>query len=447
MLQFIYDHAPIAFQNIMVSVQGKLFEKQRYTSYYYDELEKLRDCQDSLTLQEERMKSFYKMIKKNSGYYNLKLKSFSDEIDLNNLKQYPLLTKEELRKHVKEIVIGDPKKLIKLGTGGTTGKSLRFYTSSYDMSRKIAYLDYFKEKHGVFRGMRRASVGGRKIIPKNQKKKVFWRYNEPLNQLLLSAYHLKEENLQYYIQKLNNFKPETLDGYTTALHRIAKYILDNEIKLDFKPIAIFPTAEALTDEMKRDIEKAFACPVRNQYASSEGAPFITENGNGDLELDLATGYFELEKVEGKIYELIVTGFYTTTTPLFRYKIGDSVELYEELPENYTQKDIKIRRIIGRNNDFFRTNDGNIITHVNLSSITRTVGGQDIIEAQYIQNTLNEINAYLVVNKEVNKTNIKNKLKKELIDRFGKATSITVGFIDEIPKTNGGKKRFMINNLK
>ena len=55
---------------------------------------------------------------------------------------------------------------------------------------------------------------------------------------------------------------------------------------------------------------------------------------------------------------------------------------------------------------FRTNDGNIITHVNLSSITRTVGGQDIIEAQYIQNTLNEINAYLVVNKEVNKTNIK-----------------------------------------
>ena len=36
---------------------------------------------------------------------------------------------------------------------------------------KIAYLDYFKERHGVFRGMRRVSVGGRKIIPKNQKKK------------------------------------------------------------------------------------------------------------------------------------------------------------------------------------------------------------------------------------------------------------------------------------
>lgn len=447
MLQFIYNHSPIAFQNLMVSIQGKLFEMQRYTSHYHDELEKLRNCRDTFILQEERMKQFYRLIKKNSKYYNLKLEKFSDDIDINNLKQYPLLTKEELRKHVKEIVIGDPKKLIKLGTGGTTGKSLRFYTSSYDMSKRIAYLDFFKEQHGVYRGMRRVSIGGRKIIPKKQKKKVFWRYNEPLNQMLLSAYHLKEENLKYYIQILNDFKPETLDGYTTALHRIAKYILDNEIQLNFKPIAIFPTAEALTDEMKSDIEKAFICPVRNQYASSEGAPFITENREGKLELDLATGYFELEKVEENIYELIVTGFYTTTTPLFRYKIGDSIELSEELPENYTQKDIKIKRIIGRNNDFFKTNDGNIITYVNLSSITRTAGGQDIIEAQYIQNTLSEINAYLVVNEKANKINIENKLKKELIDRFGNSTNITIEFVDEIQQTNGGKKRFMINNLK
>ena len=60
--------------------------------------------------------------------------------------------------------------------------------------------------------------------------------------------------------------------------------------------------------MRSDIEKAFNCPVRNQYASSEGAPFITEDINGDFEIGSMSGYFELEKVEGKIYELIVTGF-------------------------------------------------------------------------------------------------------------------------------------------
>ena len=71
------------------------------------------------------------------------------------------------------------------------------------------------------------------------RKKIFWRYNEPLNQLLFSAYHADGENLKYYVQKLNDFKPETLDGFPTVLHRISKYILENNIKLTFTPIAIF----------------------------------------------------------------------------------------------------------------------------------------------------------------------------------------------------------------
>src|SRR5699024_6009656 len=128
-----------------------------------------------------------------------------------------------------------------------------------------------------------------------------------------------------------------IDGFTTVIHRIAKYINDNKIELKFKPIAIFPTAEALTDEMKYDIENAFKCPVRNKYASSEGAPFITENIHGELEINPESGVFEFQHIQDNIYELIVTGFYTTTTPLLRYRIGDSVELYDELPTNYTQK--------------------------------------------------------------------------------------------------------------
>jgi phenylacetate-CoA ligase len=43
---------------------------------------------------------------------------------------------------------------------------------------------------------------------------------------MISAYHADGENLKYYIKKLNKFQPETLDGYTTVIHRIAKYILD-----------------------------------------------------------------------------------------------------------------------------------------------------------------------------------------------------------------------------
>lgn len=446
MLQFIYDHSPIAIQNIMVSIQGKLFEKQRYTQEYYEELERLRNCNDPFKLQEERMKSFYTFIKNNSKYYKEKLSSYSDSIELENLAKYPVLTKELVRLNVEDMITRDKSDLITLGTGGSTGKSLKVYSNSLDMSRKIAYLDYFKEKHGVIKGMRRVSVGGRKIIPQNQRKKIFWRYNEPLNQLMISAYHAEGENLRYYVQKLNEFKPETLDGFPTVLHRIAKYILENNINLNFKPIAIFPTAEALTNEMRKDIVKAFNCPVRNQYASSEGSPFITENVEGEFEIGAMSGYFELQKVEDKIYELIVTGFYTTTTPLFRYKIGDSVELFEELPENYTQKDIKIKRIIGRNNDFLKSSERGIITNVYLSTAIRELGNS-IIDSQFVQNELDLIEVNLVVSDNTDKHKLKIKLEKQLRARFGNKTQFNFNFVDSIERTKGGKKRFMINNLK
>lgn len=446
MLQFIYNHAPIAFQNLMISIKGKQLIKQRYTSYYYDELKRLRNCQDPFELQQQRMKEFYKYIKNKSNFHSKRLMKFNNEIDIDNLEHYPVLEKEDIRNNIDEIITGDPNDLLKSGTGGSTGKSLKFYTSKYDMSRKIAYLDYFKEQHGVYKGMKRVSIGGRKIIPNHQKKKIFWRYNEPLNQLLFSAYHANGENLKYYVQKLNDFKPETLDGFPTVLHRISKYILENNIKLTFTPIAIFPTAEALTDEMKKDIEKAFNCPVRNQYASSEGSPFITENTDGELELGPMSGYFELEKVEGKIYELIVTGFYTTTTPLFRYRIGDSVELYEDLPENYTQQDIKIKRIIGRNNDFLYSSEKGMITNVHLSTAIRSLG-TDVKESQFIQNEKDRIIVNLVIDDSANKEIIIDKLTKELKVRFGNSTQFDINFVDSIALTKGGKKRFTINNLK
>lgn len=446
MLQFIYNHAPIAFQNIMVSVKGKLLEKQRYTTYYYEELQRLRNCKNPYELQEERMKYFFKLIKKNSKFYQRKLKNFDSNINIKNLEQYPILIKEDIRTNVEEMLTRSSNELIKSATGGSTGESLIVYTSRYDISRKIAYLDYFKEQHGVYKGMRRVSIGGRKIIPNHQKRKNFWRYNEPLNQLLFSAFHANVENLGYYVEKMNNFKPESLDGFPTVLHKISKYILENEINLTFQPIAIFPTAETLTDEMRKDIEKAFGCPVRNQYASSEGAPFITENIDGELEINPMSGYFELQKIEGKIYELIVTGFYTTTTPLFRYKIGDSVELYEELPENYTQKDIKIKRIIGRNNDFLKSKERGIVTNAHLSTSLKVLGNS-VIDSQFIQNKLDVIEVKLVVDNKADKTKIKCDLKKELALTFGDKTEFKIDFVDSIELTNGGKKRFAINNLK
>lgn len=446
MLEKLYNASPIFIQNLMVSVKGLVLRRQRYSNYYYEELKTLRETKDFYRLQEQRLESFLTYIKKKSPYYAKILNSYRGPITMHNLSQLPYLTKDNIREHLNELVTDEQSNLIKMGTGGSTGKSMNFYTSSYDMSRRIAYLDFFKEQHGVKKGMKRASIGGRKIIPRHQKKKNFWRFNQPLNQLLLSAYHTSDENLIHYVEKLNQFRPKSIDGYTTTIHRLAQYILKNKIELKFRPIAIFPTAEALTDEMKDDIERAFKCPVRNQYASSEGAPFITENVNGELEINPATGVFELKQIQDSIYELIVTSFYTTSTPLLRYQIGDAVELVNELPANYTQQDIKVKRIIGRNNDFLQSEEKGIVTNVNLSTAVKATNNL-VQDSQFIQNSKNQIEVYLVMNDSSKKQTVMDILTEELKVRFGESMEFNFNFVDRITRTVGGKKRFTINNIK
>ncbi|SIT73551.1 phenylacetate--CoA ligase family protein [Edaphobacillus lindanitolerans] len=439
----IYDYAPIALQNIAVSLKGLQLNKQRYNVNYYNELELLRkNSERKEEFQLNRLREFIAYAKNNSEYYSEVLQEINPStFSLQELSSIPILEKETLRTEIERLRTTDQNVIVGK-TGGSTGKSLTFYTSAFDMSRKIAFLDYFKEQHGVKKGMKRASIGGREIVPNSQKSKVFWRFNKSLNQMLFSAYHADGENLYYYIKQLNKFQPQSIDGYTATIHRIAKFILDKNIKLSFSPLAIFPTAETLTEEMRTDMEQAFGCPVRNQYASSEGAPFITEDQGGVLIPNIETGVFEYRPLYDNVYELIVTAFYTTTTPLIRYRIGDAVELYDD-PSKV--KVTKIKKIIGRSNDFLVSKERGVVTNVNLSTAVREADRR-IIESQFIQNELDRIKVYLVVSEKDKIQQIESRLSRSLRIRFGESTIFDYEYVEAIPKTTGGKRRFVVNNL-
>ena len=150
----------------MVSVKGKQFIKQRYTEEYYNELEKLRNTEDKFALQQERLNEFYKYVRVNSKYFKHIFPDLGRDITLEDLKTLSTMDKETIRNHIDEMVTRK-EKLIPMKTGGSTGKSLIYYTHPIDMSRKIAFLDYFKEQHGVFKGMRRVSVGAKQSKEKS----------------------------------------------------------------------------------------------------------------------------------------------------------------------------------------------------------------------------------------------------------------------------------------
>src|SRR5690606_32154656 len=129
------------------------------------------------------------------------------------LKRLPIVTKEMIRQNIDDVITIPKMGASVSNTGGTTGKSLTVYNRKEDGQKRMAVLDFFKMKHGFYNlKMKRATFMGKHIVPPNQKKKVFWRYNHATKQMVYSSFHLSEENIPHYVASLNRFKPDAIDG-------------------------------------------------------------------------------------------------------------------------------------------------------------------------------------------------------------------------------------------
>ena len=50
------------------------------------------------------------------------------------------------------------------------------------------------------------------------------RYNAACKQMIYSSFHITEENMKYYVESLNKFKPHAIDGFFIIMCDIAGYI-------------------------------------------------------------------------------------------------------------------------------------------------------------------------------------------------------------------------------
>lgn len=442
---------PIVLQNIMMSLYGEYLCKQRYGKKYKQMLEALSkfdytDKNKIKELQDKYFKKFFNYTISNSIFY----KNFYSTINISKIKSIddiemlPILEKETLRENLEHVYTISKEKAIISHTGGTTGKSLEIYYTKEDMQERMAILHYWEREHGISQGERRASFNGRQFISRSQRKKIFWRYNYFRKQMLYSTFNMTKENLPYYIESLNKFKPVVINGFVSAIFEIANYINSNNIKLQFSPKVIFTTSETLLLYQRKAMEKAFSCPVRNQYASSEGAPFITECKCGKLHYNLLTGVIEEYKTSyGN--EMLVTGFNTHGTPLIRYRIGDMWELSDEKCECQSSFPV-VKQIEGRKVDYLLSKQYGKISLSHLADVIKGLPNS-IVNMQFVQKKLTKIVVKLVVDKKRFSQIDKKKIQEELIYRFGNEMEFDIQIVEEIEREKSGKYSLIKNILQ
>lgn len=453
--EIIYSHSPIWFQNRLISLYGWHLSRKRYKGSFHDELKILqeRDIHDATKMKELQNKLFIDFLNftiNNSPFYRNYYKDvdFSRIKTVDDINQLPILDKETLRENIEDIYTIPKSQGDKSVTGGTTGKSLTVYFTPEDGKKRMAYLEWFKGLYGFnILEHKNARFNGKNIIPLGQKAKVFWRDNRCIHQRIYSSFFTSLDNLPYYTKNLNDFKPQEMDGFVTSLYEVAKYMDDNGIKPTFKPMAIFPTSETVLQHHRDLLTKVFDCPVVDQYASSEGAPFIIQLPDGYLHECIDTGVFEHIKTQNGT-KLIVTSFHTHGTPLIRYDIGDNIVEFEpnEMPKNIYAFPI-IKAIDGRQADSLYSKERGHISIANLSNVVKNLPNS-IKNIQYIQETVDHIHIKVVVDSSrYQQKKQEPQILEEMHNRFGKEMKFTIEYVDVIERTKGGKYRMIINKLK
>lgn len=364
------------------------------------------------------------------------------------LAEFPLLEKRHVLSSLDELATVSEKEGVPCFTGGTTGASMRVLFTHEDTQERHACLDHFRAQQGYQLGRKVAWFSGKEIVrPSDLVTGRVYRDDKFNNIRFFSTFHVNRRTFDAYWAALEGFEPEFLVGFPSSVCDILAVAKEKGLKASWAPKAFFPTAETVLPEHRALVAEVLGCAVRDQYASSEGAPFIFECEAGRLHLQLLSGVFEVLDENGQPAqegELVVTSFSTRGTPLVRYRVGDRIKMDDPAAVcSCGSAQPLVVRLEGRSTDFIQSPDNGRVNLGNLSNCTKGVDG--IVRFQVIQDRIDAVEVLVECGQFFDEVQ-EERFMSAMRARLGDGIDIRLQRVDEIPKERSGKFRIVKNNL-
>lgn len=356
----------------------------------------------------------------------------------------PLLTKAIVREQgtaMLSSVTPDSERIVNY-SGGSTGEPLRFY-----QDREV-----FEEMHANWM-LGLSFVGWTPddlVVSFWGNPKEFERKPGVLDRvrgwvggnISLNAYRYNDAVMARWVETINGLGPVFIYGYVTVLADFARYLLEHG-----QPVkgvrGVVTSAERLHDHQRETIARAFACGVHDQYGSREVPCMAAECEHGNMHLLTHSAYVEfLPNDSGTGEKVVVTSLGNATMPFIRYEIGDMARPKEgDCPcgRGFPLMEMDI----GRSCDSLVTPAGNRVFGTYF--VRQMYGIEGVDSFQFRQSGSDRIELRIVRGTgfddgcESRVRAMEQRFSREL----GESIALDVVYVDEIPRTPGGKHRHVI----
>jgi phenylacetate-CoA ligase len=146
---------------------------------------------------------------------------------------------------------------------------------------------------------------------------------------------------------------------------------------------------------------------------------------------------------GEPGNLVLTRLHAGPSPLIRYRVGDvGISGGDRMPDSGRGFEI-LETVQGRDTDIIVTPSGNrLIVHFFTGLLEHY---SEISSFQVVQKKTDEITLKVVPNKDFNSV-VAERMINQLRER-GADLTINLELVDEIPLTKGGKRRFVISEIR
>jgi phenylacetate-CoA ligase len=266
---------------------------------------------------------------RNVAHYRDTLRDAGPIASLSDLAGLPTLSREVIRDDATRLVTDgvNPADLETSTTGGTTGVPLLVYRDPAYHDRERAHTFAAWRRFGVRPGARVVVVVGRRVTPDGAEHRL----DESTGTLWLDADpHHSPAVLTAHAERLREFRPALVRGYSSTLSVFARHATERRLALADSVVATGTSSEVLYPWQAEAIREAFGVPNANLYGHTEHAALaVSCPASPSLHVDTTYGLVEIVDDDGRpvdepgvVGEIVATGLGNTVMPLIRYRTGD-----------------------------------------------------------------------------------------------------------------------------